>query len=118
VELRDYYLLAYGDNVVRIQDAKGTAVWRRGKWKWDKTDKTLHFLVMRAVRDLYQDLLTQHRDRHAEVENDAGLTADQKKAEDGRLEVLIYKTAKAYSAYGNRQNKDVTGIMPKRDHPF
>lgn len=67
-----------------------------------------------------QDLLTQHRDRHAEVENDAGLTADQKKAEDGRLEVLIYKTAKAYSAYGNRQNivnKDVTGIMPKRDHP-
>ena len=56
MELRDYYLLAYGDNVVRIQDAKGTAVWRRGKWKWDKTDKTLHFLVMRAVRDLYHKI--------------------------------------------------------------
>ena len=69
VELRDYYQLAYGDNVVRIQDAKGTAVWRRRKWKWDKTDKTLQYLVMRAVRDLYHDLLTQHRDRRTAVED-------------------------------------------------
>ena len=96
VELRDYYLLAYGDNVVRIQDAKGTAVWWRRKWKWDKTDKTLQFLVMRAVRDLYQDLLTQHRDRRTAVENDAGFTGAQKKEEDERLEELMRKTSKAF----------------------
>ena len=71
VELRDYYQLAYGDNVVRIQDAKGTAVWWRRKWKWDKTDKTLQYLVLRAVRDLYHDLLTQHRDRRTAVEDNA-----------------------------------------------
>jgi len=111
VELRDYYLLAYGDNVVRIQDAKGTAVWWRRKWKWDKSDKTLQFLVLRAVRDLYQDLLTQHRDRRAAVENEAGFTGAQKKEEDERLEELIRKTSKALSAYGNRQNKDVTDLI-------
>ena len=57
VELRDYYLLAYGDNVVRVHDAKGTAVWWRRKWKWDKSDKTLPYLVLRAVRDLYHAMV-------------------------------------------------------------
>ena len=111
VELRDYYLLAYGDNVVRIHGAKGTAVWWRRKWKWDKTHKTLPHLVLRAVRDLYHDLLTQHRDRRAAVENDAELSGAQKIKEDERLEGLIRKTSKALSAYGNRQNRDVTDLI-------
>ena len=111
VELRDYYLLAYGDNVVRIHQAKGTAMWWRGKWKWDKSDRTLQFLVMRAVRDLYNDLLAQHRDRRTAVENDADLTREQKAEEDDRLGDLITRTAKALSAYGNRRNKDVTDLI-------
>jgi len=111
VELRDYYLLAYGDNVVRIEDTKGTAVWWRQKWKWSKNDKTLQFLVLRAVRDLYHDLLTQHRDRRAAVKDDAELTSAQKTEEGERLEDLIRKTTKALSTYGNRQNKDVTDLI-------
>ena len=111
VDLRDYYQLAFGDNVVRIHDSKGTAVWWRRKWKWDKTDKTLQYLVMRAVRDLYHDLLTQHRDRRKAIEDDADLTGAEKKEEDARLESLIQKTTKSLSAYDNRQNKDVTDLI-------
>ena len=111
VQLRDYYQLAFGDNVVRIHDTKGTAVWWRRKWKWNKTDKTLQFLVMRAIRDLYQDLLAQHRDRRTAVEDDADLTGGEKGEEDARLDALIKRTAKALSSYGNRQNKDVTDLI-------
>ena len=111
VELRDYYQLAFGDNVVRIHDTKGTAVWWRRKWKWDKTDKTLQYLVLRAVQDLYHDLLTQHRDRRKAIEDNANLTGDEKKHEDEKIKLLIQKTTKSLSAYGNRRNKDVTDLI-------
>ena len=114
VELRDYYQLAFGDNVVRIHDTKGTAVWWRRKWKWDKTDKTLQYLVLRAVRDLYHDLLTQHRDRRKAIEDNANLTGDEKKHEDEKIKLLIQKTTKSLSAYGNRRNKDVTDLIAPR----
>ena len=68
-------------------------------------------LPMRAIRDLYQDLLTQHRDRRTAVENDAGFTGAQKMEEDERLEELMRKTSKSLSAYGNRKNKDVTDLI-------
>ena len=41
VELRDYFLMMSGDNLVSLQDKKGTGVWWMKRWKWDAKDKVL-----------------------------------------------------------------------------
>ena len=111
VELRDYFLLAYGDDLVRVQDAKGTAVWFLRKWKWDATERVVQHMIMSAVQNLYTDLLNQHRDERGQIAHDAALTEDEKKMALSNLEGVIAKTAKALAAYGNQQNKNVTALV-------
>ena len=62
IELRDYYLMVYGDNLVKTEGAKGTGIWYRRRWRWDMNDNILSHEVLFAVQTLYNDLLTCHEE--------------------------------------------------------
>ena len=105
-ELRDYFLLTCGDDLMRVHDLKGTAIWWLRKWKWDKTGRTMQFMVLRAVQNLYIDLQTCHR-----AARDAlGDSEDDNKQKE-KLRGLIKKAGKAIGSYGNQQNKNVTALI-------
>lgn len=107
VELRDYYIMAFGDNLVRIHGERGTGIWWMRRWKWDDSGLTIAHMVMHAFQNLYHDLLTHHRQQKEQlVQADSVDPAKLKKIED-----LISRTAKALSSFGHQQNKNVIALI-------
>jgi hypothetical protein len=106
VELRDYFMLAFGDNLVRIGSNKGTATWWMRKWKWDESGSIVEHMVMNAIQNLFLDLLNVHR-KNRDIIFHAG-------AADKVIEPFdknVTTTAWNLSRYGNQQNKNVTALI-------
>uniref|UniRef100_A0A7S2FRZ1 SF3 helicase domain-containing protein n=1 Tax=Haptolina brevifila TaxID=156173 RepID=A0A7S2FRZ1_9EUKA len=106
IELRDYYIMAYGDNLMRIQGQSGIGIWYRKRWRWDASSSILAHEVLHAVHTLYHDLLTRHEERKRDLEANEGSEEEKKE-----IAKLITKTAKSLSAYGNQQNKNVVSLI-------
>ena len=105
-ELRDYYIMAYGDNLVRIQGQTGIGIWYRRRWRWDASGSILAHEVLHAVHTLYHHLLTRHEERKRELEANEG-TEDEKK----EVAKLITRTARSLAVFGNQQNKNVVALI-------
>lgn len=106
VESRDFFMMACSDNLVSVQDVKGTAIWWMKRWRWDSKGATLAHMVMTTIQNLYHDLLTCHRQKKEELIQEEG-----EAGELSALEKKITQTAKALAAYGNQQNKNVTTLI-------
>ena len=106
VELRDFYLMAFVDNLVRVEGFKGTAIWYRRRWRWDEKGNILEHEVLSVVHTLYHDLLTRHEERKRALEADGG--SEQEKKE---LAQLITKTGRSLALYGNQQNKNTVALI-------
>lgn len=107
MELRDYYIMAYGDNLIRIQDVeKGIGIWYRGRWYWDKRGRILQHEVFNVVHALYNDLLARHAQKKRDLP--ANEDSEEKKKE---IDKLIARTIKSVENFGNQQNKNVVAII-------
>ena len=104
-ELRDYVLLAFGDNLVRIRGVEGTAVWWMRKWNWDVKGRTLEFMTIRAVQNLYIGLLTERRKRRDEKDLPESVVNLE------QMDEIITATAKALAKYGNQRNKNIVSLI-------
>ena len=105
-ELRDYYLMAYGDNLVRIDGQSGLGIWYRRRWRWDGTSSILAHEVLHAVQTLYHHLQTCHEERKRDLEANEGSEEEKKE-----MAKLITRTARHLSAFGNQQNKNVVALI-------
>jgi len=108
-ELCNYFVMAFGDNLLRIQKSKsGIRVWFRKRWRCDASCSILSHCVLQATHAAYKDLLAHHKQNLSGAPDGDD---DDSVAERKRLDKLVKKTARSYSMFGNQNNKNVVALI-------
>ena len=120
-ELRDYFLLAVGDDVFCLEKRSSFLVWNDGRWIEDAGAAVLAHTLMDLAQSLFQSNKSVFDTKLSKLV--AKGQGDGDEAEKLREEVIaISRTA---NAYGNQRNQNVLALIKnllrahaRRDDPF